>query len=446
MHDSVLFEACNTSFQTHLQIDPEDFIPSYNWAQTISAPVLGVSTNSPLLFGRELWSETRIALFQQSIDTRQYTNALRDQQSRVTFSNAWAAGNVADLFKNNVAQYKAILAREIEHNSLEELAKGNIPKLQALNLHNSTIYHWNRACYGVGNGKPHVRLENRYLPAGPSTVDEMANFAFWAGLMCARPAAYDDMRSAMDFRDVKANFYKAARTGKDSILHWMGGKSSVADLVRTELLPIAYAGLERMKVDKSDIEHYLEIIDKRACGKTGSQWQIRNYRQFKQIMKEDDAQLALCKAIHANQKENLPVAEWPMVEGNPLIHDTAHTVRHIMSTKLFTVNENDLASMATSIMQWKGIHHVPVEDNSSNFCGLLTWTHMERYMEREGKNDASLVSDIMTTNVRFVRPDTAIKEAIRIMKKYEFGCLPVLKDHHLVGIITIQDVLAFDKE
>ena len=70
LHDSVMLEGCNTSFQMHLQIAPDEFIEKYNWAQAISGPVLSACCNSPLLFGKELWSETRIALFTQSVDTR----------------------------------------------------------------------------------------------------------------------------------------------------------------------------------------------------------------------------------------------------------------------------------------------------------------------------------------------------------------------------------------
>lgn len=239
-HDSVLFEACNTSFQLHLQIPPEDFIASYNWAQAISAPILGIAANSPLLLGRELWSETRIALFQQSIDTRSASFALKDQQPRVKFGKEWESGSIAEMFKDEIAQHKVILSKEIPTDSLQELEQGRIPKLHALNLHNSTIYRWNRPCYGVGNGKAHIRIENRYIPSGPSTIDELANFALWVGLMMGRPAEFDDMKKVMDFRDVKANFIKAARTGIDTIICWKGKNITIQELMLKELLPIAH--------------------------------------------------------------------------------------------------------------------------------------------------------------------------------------------------------------
>ena len=442
-HDSVLFEACNTSFQMHLQIPSDDFISSYNWAQVIAGPVLSICTNSPLLLGRELWSETRIALFQQSIDTRTTTHALKDQQARVTLGNRWAEGTATDIFKNDVAIYKVILSKEIENDSLNELEAGKIPKLQALCLHNGTIYRWNRACYGVGGGKPHLRIENRYIPAGPTIIDEIANFAFWVGLMKGRPSEFDDVANQLDFRDAKANFIKAARTGRDSSLHWKGQQIPAPELVTKELLPIAYAGLEKMSVAKEDIEKLLGIIEKRTTGTTASKWLIKNYRNLKKSIRQDDALITITKGIHENQKTDLPVHEWSMIESFKPI-EAAHQVGHIMSTRLFVVNENDLAELATSIMLWKNINHVPVENSSGDLCGLLTRTHMERYQEMEAMNEDLLVSDIMSKEVITVQPDTEISKAIQLMKKLEYGCMPVVQGSHLIGIITIKDVLPFD--
>ncbi|WP_420580363.1 HPP family protein [Reichenbachiella sp.] len=446
-HDSVLFEACNTSFQMHLQIPSTDFISSYNWAQAISGPVLSVCTNSPMLLGRELWSETRIALFKQSIDTRGASRALRDRQARVTIGNQWASGSAADIFKNDVALYNVIMTKEIEENALEVLSQGRIPKLQALCLHNGTIYRWNRACYGVGGGKPHLRIENRYIPAGPTVLDQMANFAFWVGLMKGRPTQYDDMLSQMDYRDAKANFIKAARTGKDSTMHWNGNQIPVPELLEKELLPMAYAGLEKTGINKGDIERLLTIIGARAHGQTASKWMVKNYRGLRKSLKQDDALLALTQGIYKNQMGKAePVHQWPMIKPDVNKLSTAHLVRHIMSTRLYIVNENDLAQLATHVMEWKGIHHVPVENSGGDLCGLLTWTHMEHYKEMQAVDDELLVADIMTKDVITVHPETEISKAIVLMKKLEYGCLPVVENKHLVGIITIKDVIPFDHD
>ena len=443
-HDSVLFEACNTSFQMHLQVDPDAFIANYNWAQAISGPVLGICTNSPLLLGRELWSETRIALFQQSIDTRISSYALQDQLARVMFGNEWEEGSIAEIYKHDIARHKIIISRDIENNSMEVFNRGETPKLEALNLHNGTIYRWNRPCYGVAGNKAHVRIENRYIPAGPSTIDEIANFAFWAGLMMGRPEKYDNIAEHMDFRDAKSNFFKAARTGKESVLRWMDIQISVRELIIKHLLPMAYAGLEKANIDKNDIERLLGIIEQRAINFTGTQWSIRTYRNLRRQMKRDDALVALTKTIYEHQQTNLPVHEWPVQTLFPKADESAHLVSHIMSTQLFYVNENDLAELATSVMDWKNIHHVPVQNNEGRLTGLLTWTHMIRSKEKKLGDENSIVAEIMTKRVEFAHPNTEIKDAIKIMKKNEYGCLPVIQDQLLVGIITIKDVVPFD--
>ncbi len=442
-HDSVLFEACNTSFQLHLQVSPDDFIAAYNWAQAISGPILAIACNSPLLLGRELWSETRIGLFQQSIDTRKSSYALREQRARVSFGDRWAEGSIANLFKDDIATHKMILARDIESHALTDLKAGKAPKLQALNLHNGTVYHWNRPCYGVGGGKAHLRIENRYLPSGPSVIDEMANFALWVGLMVGRPEKFDDMPAVMNFRDAKANFIKASRTGKESVMFWEGESIYVKRLMLDILLPIAHAGLAKVGIDQADIDRLLGVIEARIHGFSGSQWMIRNYRKLREHMKTDDALLALTKSIYDNQVQSLPVHQWPLLDHRPKTHEAAYQVRHIMSTQLFTVREKDLAELATSVMLWKNIHHLPVEDDDGNLCGLLTWTHMKKFKAQHSHHASSLVSDIMVRDVHTAKPETLIQDAVQLMKKHEIGCLPVVHDRHLVGIITIKDLTEF---
>ncbi|MEH0153298.1 CBS domain-containing protein [Limibacter armeniacum] len=438
-HDSVLFEACNTSFQIHLQISPEDFIHSYNWAQAIAAPVLAVSANSPLLLGRELWSETRIALFQQSLDTRSSSYALKNKQPRVTFGDAWATGSIADIFRSDISRHPILIEKNVESNSLEELEKSNIPKLQALNLYNSTVYRWNRPCYGTNNGKAHIRIENRYLPAGPTIADEIANFAFWIGLMIGRPKLSDQLPGLMDFRDAKANFVKAARTGIESVLIWKDRQIPAKELVLKELLPMAYAGLKEAKVSQEDIDHYLGIIEARTQGMNGAIWQVKSYRKLQKKLKQDDALLALTQSIYNNQLTDKPVHEWGIPESDYKPQVDSKQVGQVMSTQLFTVNENDLAELATNIMYWNNIHHVPVEDNSGKLVGLLTWSMMNHFL-MQNDSDIYTVSDIMVKNVISVNIKTDIDEAIKLMQKHEIGCLPVIQNDYLVGIITRNDL------
>ena len=203
LHDSVMLEGCNTSFQMHLQVNPNNFVDTYNWSQAIAGPILSVCTNSPLLFGKELWSETRIALFTQSIDTRANSYVLDENLSRVSFGSQWETGNISDIFKDNISRFRSFLTTAYIKDSVDMINNGEIPKLKALNLHNGTVYPWNRVCYGVFNNKPHLRIENRYIPSGPTLIDEIANMAFWVGVMMGKPKEYNNIHEIWDFNDVK---------------------------------------------------------------------------------------------------------------------------------------------------------------------------------------------------------------------------------------------------
>ena len=177
--EDALSETCNTSFQIHLQVGNKDFVNTYNWAQTVAAPVLASAVNSPMLFGRRLWHETRVALFQQATDTRSIAHQARNQTPRVTFGRDWVRESALEIFHEDVARYRIILTRELEENSLETLERGEIPGLSAWRMHNGTIWRWNRACYGIWEGKPRLRVEARFLPSGPTVADELANSAFF---------------------------------------------------------------------------------------------------------------------------------------------------------------------------------------------------------------------------------------------------------------------------
>ena len=180
LHDSPLMEACNTSYQVHLQVTPETFAPMYNIAQALAAPILAIACNSPLVFGKRLWHESRIALFQQSLDVRSSKDHLRQPEPRVSFGKDWIDKSILEIHKEDIARFRVLLGTQIEEDSLERIAKREVPKLRALQVHNGTVYRWNRPCYGISDtGMPHLRIENRVLPAGPTVLDQTANAAFW---------------------------------------------------------------------------------------------------------------------------------------------------------------------------------------------------------------------------------------------------------------------------
>src|SRR5262249_24918575 len=157
---SVMLEACCTSFQVHYQVSAEEFVQLYNIAQAVTAPVLAAATNAPLLFGRRLWRETRIPLFQQAVDTRGASHHMRERSPRVSFGTRWVEQSVVELFQEDLARFRVLLGAALQEDSLVMLQKGQMPSLQALRIHNGTVYRWNRACFGFNDGKPHLRIEN----------------------------------------------------------------------------------------------------------------------------------------------------------------------------------------------------------------------------------------------------------------------------------------------
>ena len=440
-HQNILFEACNTSFQCHYQVQPEQFADSYNWAQMLAGPVLSVAANSPLLLGNQLWAETRIALFQQSIDTRGKGFHLRQREQRVTFGNRWIKG-IGDVFKNDIARHTLLFYMEIERDSLEMLEQGEIPKLEALQLHNGTIYKWNRPCYGLSNGKPHLRIENRYLPSGPTTADEIANLAFWSGLMGNMPESYAGNWDALDFDDAKENFYKAAMWGIQSGMVWEGQLISVMRLILDVLLPMSRKGLEKMNIDKEDIDYYLGIIQKRTEKKaTGARWMVGSYRRLKETLGREEASVALTAILDKRRRSGTTVDEWEPVSLNEIktVEIQYDVVSNVMSTDLITVSSEYIADLVLKIMEWRDIRHMPVEDKNGQLKGIITKNRLERYLKEIGNTRELTAADVMDLNPTTIKPDDDIKYAMLLMVDEGISCLPVIEQGKLIGILTDKD-------
>ncbi|HEX7176972.1 MAG TPA: glutamate-cysteine ligase family protein, partial [Pyrinomonadaceae bacterium] len=238
--DNIMMLSSNTSFQVHLQVGPEEFVPLYNMAQAVTAPVLAAAVNSPIWLGNRLWQETRLALFQHSADARNSSQLARQFPTRVGFGEGWLRRSVVELFREDIARFRVILTTEVDEDPAEVLARGGVPRLKALGLHNGTVWWWNRPCYGVSEGKAHLRIENRVIPSGPTVLDEVANAAFFTGLMQALPAVYGEIDKLISFDDAKANFLSAARHGLDAQFTWVGGeRQTAAGLILEHLLPLA---------------------------------------------------------------------------------------------------------------------------------------------------------------------------------------------------------------
>lgn len=444
--DSIMFETCNTSFQVHYQVDADNFVDAYNWSQVIAAPNLAVATNSPLLLGKRLWRETRIAVFQQSTDTRRSTGMLRDQEARVYFGHAWAKGSVADIFKDDVARYPVLIASDIAQDSLSMVQEGKVPQLKALRLHNGTVYKWNRPCYGIGGGVPHLRIENRILPSGPTVIDEMANTAYWIGLMRSMPANMKKITNKVDFDQIRTNFYKVAQMGMGTAFKWLDGKHyNVQDIILNEMLPMARDGLKQANVNPDDISRYMDIIEERVkTGRTGSQWMLDSFNKLKTKGTQDEALLAVTAGMIKRQRKNLPVHKWAV--GN--IDDAGSWVNRywridqIMTTDLYTAKEGDLIDRIPNLMSWKNISYVPVENEDNELVGLVTYAELINYYARhtQAEQANTLVKDIMIKAPITIKMETLTIEAINIMRRNKIGCLPIIMDKNkLVGIVTKED-------
>ncbi|MFY7787209.1 MAG: CBS domain-containing protein, partial [Thermoflexibacteraceae bacterium] len=448
MLDSPLVEACNTSFQVHLQIKPEEFAAKYNAAQAIAAPVLALGTNSPLVFGKRLWSETRIALFRQSIDTRVATEHLRERSPRVMFGNKWVKDSLIEIYKEDIMRFRVIFMTDIEEDVLQCVEQGITPRLRALNIHNSTVYRWNRPCYGISpNGKPHLRIENRVLPAGPSVVDEVSNAAFWIGVMNGFEDAYKDVTKLMDFDEAKSNFLLAARNGLGVKYSWMGKKINDTELIAKELLPLARHGLKKANVSTQDIDKYLGIIEARnETGYTGSRWMLNSYAKLIKETSKEEVMVAITSATMNYQKQNLPVHTWDLATMKDIAEyePSAILVEEFMTTDLFTVNKDDLPDLSADIMDWQRIRYIPVEDMKGSLVGLISSRMLLRHFlleKRNGTDSKTLIEDLMIKNPITISPQATINEALEIMTTKQIGCLPVVNKGNLVGIITESNFL-----
>lgn len=445
-HDTVMVEATCASFQVHLQLpEPERFAQMYNLAQALTAPILAVGTNSPLLFGRRLWSETRIAVFEQSCDIRTPGLHLRDSIGRVSFGRNWLKGSVVDLFKENVSRFRPLVGTPKEElDGLEALEKGLVPSMKALRLHSGTVYRWNRPCYGMSdNGKPHLRIELRCLPSGPTITDEVANAAFWLGLMNELGHTIEDVAERMSFDAARSNLYAAARDGLRARFTWLDGEEVLAQpLALDRLLPLAKAGLDRAKMEPKDISRYLSVVEKRTRSlHTGSSWQLNSLTAMKGRGTPGARATALVAGMVARQKTDAVVADWDLATLNE--KDAASTdfqkVSQLMVSDIYSVSPDDPVELVSELMAWERVRYVPVEDERGRLIGLVSSRGVMRHLTDVARGAATrggAVSAIMKTDLVTVTPDTSTAAAIALMKRHKVGALPVVVEGHIVAMLT----------
>ncbi|MEJ2482479.1 MAG: glutamate-cysteine ligase family protein [Gemmatimonadota bacterium] len=413
-HDSVMLEAANASFQVHFQTSPEEFPRLYNIALAVSAPVLAAAVNSPLMLGRRLWHETRIAVFQQSIDTRQSIADMRDMEPRVSFGFVHPFPAETDP------------GLHIPH------VRDRLPGIDGL----------------LKDGVAHLRIENRVLPAGPTVLDEVANAAFWFGLVSALANEVDDVRSEIGFDAVRTNFVAAARHGIDAQLEWFGGRTWTAEeLILSQLIPASERGLRAGGIDEDDISRYLETIRQRVESRqTGAAWMLGSLTGMHEQGSPEERMAALVAATVSRQTEQIPVAEWrraSLTEAGGW-KPSYLRVEQYMSTDLLTVREDEPIDLVANLMDWHRIHHVPVEDNEHRLIGLVSHRPLLRFLagDEAGRDDGPIpVSRVMARDLVTVNPETTTLEAIDVMRKHRISCLPVVQDERLIGIVTEHDFM-----
>jgi len=312
--DSIVPESACTSVQLHLQVAPQEFAAYWNGAQALSGLQLAVGANSPYFCGKQLWRETRIELFNQATDTRPIELKNQGVRPRVFFGERWIT-SVFDLFEENVRYFPALLPEISDEDPVAMLEAGQAPRLSELRLHNGTVYRWNRPIYDLVDGRPHLRVENRVLPAGPTIIDTMANAAFYYGVL--RLLAEEDrpIWTQMSFAHAEHNFRTCAQNGIEAKVYWPGfGEVPANELVLRHLLPMAYEGLEQWGVSTAVRDRYLGVIEARCTsGINGASWQVAAVQRLED--RGADRSTALkgmlehyVQAMHTNE----PVHTWSL--------------------------------------------------------------------------------------------------------------------------------------
>lgn len=311
--DDVTLEAANTSLQIHLRVPPQAFARHFNAAQLATLPVLAASGNSPLFLGHRLWDETRVALFQQSLDTRDSAR----EPPRVGFGQGWVRQGALELFAESVALFEPLLPVVGEEDPLAQVAAGKLPALPELRLHQSTVWAWNRAVYDP-EGEGHVRIELRVLPAGPTVLDMLANAAFLVGLTLGLAPEVDALLPGLPFTTARESFYAAARHGLGAQLAWPSRAAPSPVFVPAReliprLLPVARRGMVEAGVAAQEAARLLDVIAQRvASGLTGAAWQRRTLAALEQTLPREAALSVLLERYLALCAEGQPVHTWPV--------------------------------------------------------------------------------------------------------------------------------------
>lgn len=297
VHGDVMLEAATTSFQIHLQVAQEKAVRYYNAMQILSAPMVAISANSPLLFGKRLWQETRIPLFEQAVAVGGIAGGAFGPLKRVSFGSGYARHSIMEVFSENAEHFPLLLPVDLG----DETGRFN-----HLRLHNGTIWRWNRPLIGFDeDGTPHVRIEHRVIPAGPSIIDTLANTAFFYGLVSMVAEQETAAEQQLEFFQARDNFYAAARYGLNAQVTWLDGHRGRMGELLQQLIAVARQGLERLGCESRLNDYYLSVIEQRLIsGQTGAAWQL-GY-----LDRHGNDLAAMLAAYREHQNSGKPVHEW----------------------------------------------------------------------------------------------------------------------------------------
>lgn len=299
-HRDVMLEAAATSFQVHIQVPLDKAVRFYNASIIASGPMVAISANSPFLFGKNLWEETRIPVFEQAVAVGGYDGAAFGPIKRVTFGSGYARSSLLECFDENLDHYPVLLPVQFDE---------ALNRLHHLRLHNGTIWRWNRPLIGFDDhGIPHLRIEHRVVPAGPTLLDTIANAAFFYGLVTALVEQDISPESQLSFDKAKDNFYKAARHGLQANQYWLTKDNiNVRELCLESLLPMAEQGLSLLGISSEDANYYLGIVEQRLTRQqNGSLWQQDFVSHYGHDM------TAMLQAYIQRQQSNEPVHSWTL--------------------------------------------------------------------------------------------------------------------------------------
>lgn len=294
-HRDVMLESATTSLQIHLQVGSEQVVRAFNAAKILSAPMVAIGANSPFFLERQLWSETRIPLFEQAVSV-----GGSDYSQRVTFGVRYARDSILETFEANRDRYPVLLP---------DLLDSPPGELAHLRLHNGTLWRWNRPLVGFDSaGRPHYRIEHRVVAAAPSATDLVANSAFFTGLMFSLLAEHEPPEARIPFELARQNFYRAARLGLQARVSWLDRKEGpLVDLILGRLLESADLGLALVGLPPEERQRWLSIVRRRvSSGQTGSAWQVAWVRRYGPDWS------GLVQAYTGQQVLGRPVHEWEL--------------------------------------------------------------------------------------------------------------------------------------